>query len=442
MADSLYTTSLNVLIKNMVDGNFVRAKYVRRGIDNEKAAKNALKLDGDLLKRYNAFKKVVEKTDKKEAKIEFGGDTFTRDSAEKIVNTVEGKGDAQDRLTYRQLSEKSNALMGKLFSDMKGIYEMGHKDLSVLTAQMALLLKEMDQKDPRRPKLRALYVVAEELDKITEPANLKFVGKGKADLDTLINLSESILTSDYDITASAEIAVGLIKGIDGEVTFEMENKFINQLKGRMAARMGKLLKGIVEGNTTAFDKQFAGVNILGLQGSANIQDRIAKQVRDTLDPEAKNPKDSVLKPKPGSGSINKATKRKKKGKSSRITPVVLRAKRSEKKNAQKSKIALSSLLPILNAALTGRVASNMGSPALENRTGRFASSVRAVDAVTTAKGHVSVGYTYQKAPYQVYESTSGTRFSNAERDPRRIIDLSIREIAAQFGLGRLYTRRV
>ena len=79
MADSLYTTSLNVLIKNMVDGNFVRAKYVRRGIDNEKAAKNALKLDGDLLKRYNAFKKVVEKTDKKEAKIEFGGDTFTRD---------------------------------------------------------------------------------------------------------------------------------------------------------------------------------------------------------------------------------------------------------------------------------------------------------------------------------------------------------------------------
>ena len=68
MADSLYTTSLNVLIKNMVDGNFVRAKYVRRGIDNEKAAKNALKLDGDLLKRYNAFKKVVEKTDKKEAK--------------------------------------------------------------------------------------------------------------------------------------------------------------------------------------------------------------------------------------------------------------------------------------------------------------------------------------------------------------------------------------
>ena len=50
--------------------------------------------------------------------------------------------------------------------------------------------------------------------------------------------------------------------------------------------------------------------------------------------------------------------------------------------------------------------------------------------------------TYAKEPYQVYETTSGSRFADAFRDPRPLIDQSIREIVAQFGLGRLYTRRV
>ena len=53
-----------------------------------------------------------------------------------------------------------------------------------------------------------------------------------------------------------------------------------------------------------------------------------------------------------------------------------------------------------------------------------------------------MGYTYERNPYQVYESTSGTRFSSIERDPRTLIDKSIREIAAELAIGRLYTRRV
>ena len=35
-------------------------------------------------------------------------------------------------------------------------------------------------------------------------------------------------------------------------------------------------------------------------------------------------------------------------------------------------------------------------PRLENRTGRFASSVRVTDVATTAQGFPSIGYTYQK----------------------------------------------
>ena len=47
-----------------------------------------------------------------------------------------------------------------------------------------------------------------------------------------------------------------------------------------------------------------------------------------------------------------------------------------------------------------------------------------------------------KEPYQVYEASSGSRFADADRDPRKVIDVSIRELATRFALGRFFTRRV
>ena len=83
----------------------------------------------------------------------------------------------------------------------------------------------------------------------------------------------------------------------------------------------------------------------------------------------------------------------------------------------------------------------MGEPRLVNRTGRFAQSVRATDVSQTAQGFPSIGYTYEKGRYGVFESTSGTSRASIERDPRPLIDQSIREIVIGFGLGRIYTRR-
>ena len=105
------------------------------------------------------------------------------------------------------------------------------------------------------------------------------------------------------------------------------------------------------------------------------------------------------------------------------------------------RMGLSNILGVLNGQLPNVVAKNMGSPRLENRTGRFAQSVRATDVTQTPQGFPSIGYTYMKERYGVYESTSGTRFADTERDPRPLIDQSIREIVIGFGLGRIYTRR-
>ena len=81
----------------------------------------------------------------------------------------------------------------------------------------------------------------------------------------------------------------------------------------------------------------------------------------------------------------------------------------------------------------------MGDPALNYQTGRFADSVKITDVSKTPQGFASVGYTYQLYPYQTFEP--GFQQGDPERDPRKLIDRSIREIAAQMVTGRLYTRR-
>lgn len=117
-----------------------------------------------------------------------------------------------------------------------------------------------------------------------------------------------------------------------------------------------------------------------------------------------------------------------------------KAKKSRRKPFKNTIPNLQMLIGILNEQLPRTVAKNMGDPRLNYRTGRFAASVQVTDIATTAKGFPSVGYTYMKYPYQTFEP--GYRQGSIDRDPRKLIDSSIREIAAQFAIGRFYTRRV
>ena len=101
------------------------------------------------------------------------------------------------------------------------------------------------------------------------------------------------------------------------------------------------------------------------------------------------------------------------------------------------------LLGILNDKLPETVRRNMVPPALQDRTGRFASSVKVTEIAQTPKGFPSIGYTYDRDNYEQYEITSGSaQWASEQRDPRKLIDSSIREIAAQTALGRFFTRRV
>lgn len=114
---------------------------------------------------------------------------------------------------------------------------------------------------------------------------------------------------------------------------------------------------------------------------------------------------------------------------------------------QQAKVETKSFSPLevlayINSRLPRTIEKNMQFPGLEYQTGRFAQSVRAVNILETKQGFPSIEYSYQRDPYQVFEMGIG-RFpwATPQRDPRKLIDRSIREIAVEMLRTRIYTRR-
>lgn len=102
----------------------------------------------------------------------------------------------------------------------------------------------------------------------------------------------------------------------------------------------------------------------------------------------------------------------------------------------------SSLIAIINEKLPERVARNMSGPGLVFRTGRFAESTKVVNVQTTKEGYPSIVFDYQRDPYDVFDKTLGrSPWNTPARDPRALVDRSVREIVQEMAIGRFYTRR-
>ena len=83
----------------------------------------------------------------------------------------------------------------------------------------------------------------------------------------------------------------------------------------------------------------------------------------------------------------------------------------------------------------------MVTPALVNRTGRFAESAEVENVTVGPRGATVVEYTYMKDPYQTFEP--GNAQGSTFRDPRRIIGGTVRELAQGMLTDRfIRTRRV
>ncbi len=105
-----------------------------------------------------------------------------------------------------------------------------------------------------------------------------------------------------------------------------------------------------------------------------------------------------------------------------------------------SRISGLDLLKYINTRLHDEIKERMQYPALVYRTGRFARSARATE-VDLIKNRID--FTYMMEPYGLFEYPKGCpRRATPDRDPRKIIGNSIREIAAQVVANNFSVRRV
>tara|TARA_B110000858_G_scaffold57878_1_gene67410 strand:+ start:639 stop:1940 length:1302 start_codon:yes stop_codon:yes gene_type:complete len=179
-------------------------------------------------------------------------------------------------------------------------------------------------------------------------------------------------------------------------------------------------------------------DMLDMKGSPSLKDKTAALVTDKF----KGKKNVKVSAK----SVKMSTKTKSKGKGSKtggkvaISAMTLRTRKAKRRATDSAAARPLQMMVMINKELPQTIKANMDLPALQNRTGRFAESVKVVDAVQTRQGFPSFGYTYQKNPYQTFEP--GFAQGSPERDPRALISRSIREIAVDLAIGRLYTRRL
>ena len=99
------------------------------------------------------------------------------------------------------------------------------------------------------------------------------------------------------------------------------------------------------------------------------------------------------------------------------------------------------LKELINNVLPEAVAAKMIEPALRFRTGRFANSAEVTNVLVGPRGGTEIQYTYQRDPYETFEP--GNKQGSVQRDPRKLIGSTVREIAQQMvGKKFIRTRRV
>ena len=414
-------SNLNDLVNIMLSGKYIRAKEWRRAIDRNTFIRQRFSMQKEYVTRFENFANAAKEADRVgggKTRFQFEEQTYTAEAALKTVASVNNRSGKYGRANF-----KSQAYMlKKLFPELAEGQELGHKNISVLRASIASVLNKMEKSDERRSSLAALYAIVLKIDEIQE--------EGEKSLDDILSDLEKSIAKGYSVKASYKKDVNILSGVRGSLELEWEPKDINQFKGRLAGAVGEIFRDVITGNIDAIEQLFKKEDITKIKSSPSMLDDIEKQLVDTIDPKKKQRKSkSSSKVKKDGGGTKVKLKRPKrkniKGPTTRAAP---------------SNVSLIRLIGVLNQQLPKVVAGNMESPRLNYRTGRFASSVRVTDITETAKGFPSIGYTYMKYPYQTFEP--GYAQGDVNRDPRKLIDLSIREIAAQFAIGRFYTRRV
>ena len=164
------------------------------------------------------------------------------------------------------------------------------------------------------------------------------------------------------------------------------------------------------------------------RGSDSVIDALTKDLIKTIKSNTKVPvktsvKNLSINAAPTSAKMERVVERKVRKLNNKVGQLGL--------NAPQPSLSIRALIPMLNQRLPEYVKANMGHQGrLNNRTGRFAESTEIVDI----DGDY-VTYSYMLSPYQVFES-------QGSRDPRPLIEMSIRQMALGIIKSKFSLRRV
>ncbi|RZK44447.1 MAG: hypothetical protein EOO61_03755 [Hymenobacter sp.] len=261
----------------------------------------------------------------------------------------------------------------------------------------------------------------------------KALGGGAPLLNKMIK-EQVISQEDYDVyTDILSYYKAGNKEIDFSVkvvTGELESGSINVQRGRTVelARRFAVLKSL--------EKMARTKSWINQKGSDSYREFIEKSLGDAVEKAGGVASKKRAKQEVSSAGIK--TKVKAKTQSQKLPGI---------KGVAKTKFKSSSfslnLITLLNAKLPEAIRANMGPQSLVNRTGTLSNSARVVNVQPTKQGYPSLGYTYARSPYDVFDSVLGRAPWNIpSRDPKALIEKSIRDIAREMAIGRFYLRRV
>ena len=256
------------------------------------------------------------------------------------------------------------------------------------------------------------------------------IAKKEKIVDIITDFENTIgLTIDHSQIVSAE---GLKKDYTPILSWQkaVSNNTLAKLESQAIRSFKEKLKDVA-----TLESSTKLVNAIGMVMLDAVAPKEASNVRVT------GKRKKVVKEKSRGDSESKLKgKRKTRAVRDSTVPKGVAPKKERNRGISSTPLAL---IGIFNKELPQTLQKNMRSPALNYQSGRFANSVKVLDAVSTTKGYPSFGFSYQKDPYQVFEMGAGTPpWATPERDPRKIIDNSMREIAAKYAIGRFFTRRL
>lgn len=258
--------------------------------------------------------------------------------------------------------------------------------------------------------------------------NLKaFIQKGNVDLKRVHELESLVINYNQIVTNTGKLRAQYFSIIDFQAGAENIG-----VDSQLEKALVKTFRDYIK---------FISPKLGSIKGSSTLTEKVEKSlVKAVAGKPQKNKKVTTSTKKYSASSKGRSKVTQKKGRA-KITLATVKAIKKARNTAKGVSASPLALITAINKALPQTIRANMGSPMLNYRTGRFAESVKVLNITTPKRGYPTIDYTYQHDPYQVFELGNGP-LATRQRDPRKIIDETIREIAAAAAFRKFHTRRV